>query len=62
MRPTRRSTLATALGWVIVAILVVWLFGVVIGVIRFVLRSLLGLVVVAVLVGAYFALKTPPDD
>ena len=56
-----RSVLASAIGWVIVALIVVWVFGMVIGTITFVLRSVVWIVLIAVLVGAYFSLKTPPD-
>ena len=57
-----RSTLATAIGWVIVALIAIWAFGLVIGWIRFVLRSLAWLIVIVVLVVAYLAVKGPPDD
>ncbi len=56
-----RSVLATAIGWVIVALIVMWLFGIVIGTLSFVLRSVVWVVLIALLVGAYFSLKTPPD-
>ena len=61
MSATPRSVLASAIGWVIVALIVIWLFGIVIGTLRFVLRSVVWVVLVALLVGAYFSLKTPPD-
>lgn len=62
IRERSRNTLATVIGWVILAI-VVWL------VLRFVLRTLFwmlrGLIWVIVLGGlvvAYFALKSPPSQ
>lgn len=57
-----RSALAAAIGWVIVALIAFWAFGLVIGWIRFVLRSLAWLIVIVVLVVAYLAVKGPPDD
>lgn len=56
-----RSALASLIGWVIVALVVIWLFGIVIGTLRFVLRSIVWIVLIALLVAAYFSLKTPPD-
>jgi len=61
MAATPRSVLASAIGWVIVALIVIWLFGIVIGTLRFLLRSVVWVVLVALLVGVYFSLKTPPD-
>lgn len=57
-----RSALASAIGWVIVILIAFWAFGLVIGWIRFVLRSIAWIVVIAVLVVAYLAVKGPPDD
>jgi hypothetical protein len=57
-----RSLLASAIGWLIVAMVVFWAFGLVIGWIGFVLRSFAWLVLIAVLVVAYLAAKGPPDD
>jgi hypothetical protein len=54
--------LASAVGWVIVALIVVWFFGIVIGTLRFVLRSVVWIVLIALLLAAYFSLKTPPDS
>jgi len=47
---------------VIVVLIAIWAFGLVIGWIRFVLRSLAWLIVIVVLVVAYLAAKGPPDD
>ena len=57
-----RSALASAIGWVIVALVVVWGFGMVVGWIAFVVRSFLWIVVIGVLVVAYLSLRAPPDD
>lgn len=57
-----RSALASAIGWVIVALVVVWGFGMIVGWIAFVVRSFVWIVVIGVLVVAYLTLKAPPDD
>lgn len=60
--PSRsRSALASAVGWVIVALVVIWVFGLVIGWIRFLLRSVVLIVVIVLLIAAYLAIKEPPD-
>lgn len=56
-----RSVLASAIGWVIVALVVIWLFGLVIGWIRFVLRSIVWFVLIGLLLAAYFAVRVPDD-
>jgi uncharacterized membrane protein YdjX (TVP38/TMEM64 family) len=56
-----RSVLATLVGYVIVAIVVLFLFHFIIGTILWLFRTL---VIVAVLLGLltiYFKLKSPPD-
>ena len=55
-----RSVLASMIGWIIVALIAIWLFGIVIGWIRFVIRSIAWLVLIGLLVAAYVALKS--DD
>lgn len=57
-----RSALASAIGWVIVALVVVWGFGMIVGWIAFVMRSFLWIVVIGVLLFAYLSLRAPPDD
>ena len=57
-----RSALASAIGWVLVALVVVWGFGMIVGWIAFVVRSFLWIVVIGVLLVAYLSLKAPPDD
>ena len=57
-----RSALASAIGWVIVALVVFWLFGMVIGWISFVLRSIVWIALIAVLIWVYLSLKEPPDS
>lgn len=60
--PTKpRNVLASAIGWLIVALIVIWAFGIVIGWIGFVIRSMAWLVVLVVLVVAYLAVKAPDD-
>ena len=56
-----RSILASAIGWIIVALVVIWLFGMVIGWIAFVLRSIVWFVVIGVLLVAYLAVRAPDD-
>ena len=56
-----KSAAASVVGWVIIALIAIWAFGMVIGWIRFVLRSVAMLVVIAVLVSVYFRLKAPPS-
>ena len=57
----QRTALASAVGWVIVALVVIWMFGLVIGWIRFLLRSVVLIGVIVLLVAAYLAIKEPPD-
>lgn len=62
MATSPRNTLASVIGWVIVVLIAFWAFGMVIGWISFVLRSLAWVVVIGILVAAYLAVKGPPDD
>jgi hypothetical protein len=62
MASSPRSALASAIGWVIVAVIVIWSFGLLIGWISFVLRSVAWILLIGVLLAAYFAVKGPPDD
>lgn len=57
-----RSALASAIGWLIVAVVVVWSFGLLIGWIRFVLRSIAWIVLIVLLVAVYLAVKEPPES
>jgi len=60
--PSRaRSALASTIGWIIVALVVIWLFGMVIGWIRFVPRSIVWFVLIGLLVVAYLAARAPDD-
>lgn len=61
MSSPTRSALASAIGWIIVAVIVIWLFGILIGWIRFVLRSIAWILLIGLLLAAYFAIKEPPD-
>ncbi len=56
-----RSILASAIGWIVVALIVIWLFGMVIGWITFVLRSVAWFVLIGLLLVAYFAVRAPDD-
>ncbi len=55
-----KSALGTVIGWLIVALLVFWGFGLVIGTLRWLLRSFFLFLLLGGLVVAYFALKDPP--
>jgi len=55
-----KSSLATVIGWVIVAIIVFWAFGFIIGTLRWLLRSFLLFGLLIGLLLAYLALKDPP--
>ena len=62
MSSPTRSALASAIGWVIVALIVIWMFGLLIGWIRFVLRSVAWILLLGLLGVAYFAIKDPPES
>lgn len=62
MAGTARSAFASAIGWLIVVLIAVWLFGLVFGWIAFVVRSIGWLLLIGLLVAAYLAIKGPPDD
>lgn len=55
-----RSVIASVVGWLIVAIVLFWALGFVIGTIRLLLRAAVWLIVLAVLVGVYVRLSA--DD
>jgi len=55
-----KSSLATIIGWVIVALIVFWAFGFIIGTLRWLLRSFLLFALLIGLLLAYLALKGPP--
>lgn len=61
MSSRSRSALASAVGWIIVALVVIWLFGLLVGWIGFVLRSAGWILLIGLLVAAYLALKAPDD-
>jgi hypothetical protein len=52
-----KSILASIVGWVIVALLVYWLLGIVVGTIRFLVRFVVWIAVLGFLVVAYLRLK-----
>ena len=56
-RPRATSLLATIVGWVIVALVVWWLFGALIGTLRWVVRAVVFAAVLIALVSVYVRLK-----
>ncbi len=50
--------LATVVGYLIVALVAYWLFGAVLGTIRWIIRAVLTFVVLGALVTVYFRLKS----
>lgn len=52
-----KSLLATVIGWLILGLLVFWLFGLVVGTIRFLVRFIVWIAVLALLLVAYFKLS-----
>ena len=55
-----KSGLATVIGWIIVALIVFWAFGFIIGTLKWLIRSFLLFALLIGLVVAYLALKDPP--
>ncbi len=55
-----RSILASVVGWVVVALVVWFLFGWVLGTLRFILRMIVIIVVIGALASLYFKLRN--DD
>ena len=56
-----RSLLATVVGYVLVALVAFWLFGALLGTIRFIVKAIFTLVVLAVVTSVYLRLKAPPS-
>jgi hypothetical protein len=56
-----KSLLASIVGWLIVALVVYWLIGIVVGTIVFIARFVVWIVVLGLLIAAYFKL-TADDD
>ncbi len=52
-----KSAAASVVGWVIVALVVFWLLGIVVGTIAFMVRFVVWIVVLALLATAYVKLK-----
>lgn len=61
MARSPRSVLATVVGWVIVALVVYWLLGAVIGTVRLLVRFALWSVLLVALVVIYLELRSPED-
>lgn len=62
MADSPRSVLASVIGWLIVALIGFWLFGLLLGWIGFVVRSFGWLLAIGLLIAAYLTIKDPPDD
>jgi hypothetical protein len=56
-----KSVLASVVGWLIVALLVYWFLGIIVGTIAFVVRFIVWIVLLGLLLAAYFKLKEPSD-
>jgi hypothetical protein len=61
MATSPRSVVASVVGWVIVAVVLFWAFGFVLGAIRFVVRAFALLIVLGILVVVYLRLRAPDD-
>ncbi len=57
-----RSPLATIVGYVILALVVIWLFNFVAGTIYWILRTIIAIVVILALITLYLKLKTPKGN
>ena len=55
-----KKSLSTFVGWIIIALIVFWAFGFLIGALRWLLRSFLMFIILGGLIVAYLALKDPP--
>ncbi len=58
-RTSPKSILVSIIGWVIAAFVVFWLLGVVIGTIRLLVRMIVWIVLLGLLLTAYFNLREP---
>jgi hypothetical protein len=56
-----RSVLKSIVGWLIVALVAIWLLDVVIGTVRVLARFVLWIVIIALLLVAYFKLRDEED-
>lgn len=54
-----KSVLASAVGWVIVALLAFWFLGIIAGTIAFMVRFLVWIVLLGALLALYLKLKSP---
>ncbi len=61
-RTTARSALGTVIGWVLVVLVLLWVVRFVLGSLFWLLRSIIFVVVILVLLGAYLRLKAPDSD
>jgi hypothetical protein len=61
-RTTARSALGSVVGWVLVVLVLLWVVRFVLGSLFWLLRSIIFVVVILVLLGAYLRLKAPDTD
>lgn len=61
-RTSARSALGTVIGWVLVVLVLLWVVRFVLGSLFWLLRSIIFVVVILVLLGAYLRLKAPDSD
>jgi hypothetical protein len=61
MATAPRSMLASVVGWIIVAVVLFWALGFVLGTIRFLIRAFAWVIVLAILAAVYVKLKGPDD-
>lgn len=57
-----RNALASAIGYVIVALIALWVLKFALGTVFWLIRSVIALVILGGLIALYLSLKSPPDD
>jgi thiol:disulfide interchange protein len=57
-----RSVLKSIVGWVIVALVAIWLLDIVVGTVRVLARFVLWIVIIGLLVAAYFKLSDDDEE
>ena len=57
-----RSVLKSIIGWVIVALVAIWLLDIVVGTVRVLARFVLWIVIIGLLVFAYFKLSDDDEE
>ncbi len=61
MAANPRSMIASVVGWIIVAVVLFWALGFVLGTIRFIIRAFAWVIVLAILIAVYLRLRAPGD-